>query len=129
MTKRVLDVGQCGADHYTIGRLLKTRFAAEVVQAHGLRDAQTSLAREHFDLVLVNRKLDADHSDGLEIVKAIKADAALAALPVMLVSNYADAQAAAVAAGAVPGFGKAELGRPETEPRLRSVLGEEAGQS
>ena len=29
---------------------------------------------EPFDLVLVNRKLDSDYSDGLEIIKQIKAD-------------------------------------------------------
>ena len=40
----------------------------------------------------------------------------------MLVSNYADAQQAAVAAGAIEGFGKAELGADETEEKLRAVL-------
>ena len=45
---------------------------------------------EPVDLVLVNRKLDADYSDGMEILKAIKADSALAPVPVMLVSNYAN---------------------------------------
>ncbi|HVU88274.1 MAG TPA: response regulator [Pirellulales bacterium] len=123
MSKRVLDVGQCSPDHFSIRRLLESRFAATVVQAHGLTDALAELRREPVDLVLINRKLDADYSDGMEILAAIKADAALAGVPVMLVSNYADAQAAAVAAGALPGFGKAELSRPETAAKLRAVLG------
>ncbi len=123
MSKRVLDVGQCSPDHFAIRRLLESRFGATVVQTHGLTDTLSQLRREPVDLVLVNRKLDADYSDGLEILKAIKADAALATVPVMLVSNYADAQAEAVAAGAVPGFGKAELTRSETEEKLRAVLG------
>lgn len=124
MAKRVLDVGQCGPDHYAIRRLLESRFGAEVVQAHGPDDALAHLSREQFDLVLVNRKLDADDSDGLPIVQAIKADPAIARVPVMLVSNHEDAQAAAIAAGAVEGFGKAQLGRAEAEKKLRAVLGE-----
>ncbi|HEY1599759.1 MAG TPA: response regulator [Pirellulales bacterium] len=123
MAKRVLDVGQCGPDHAAIRRLLSSRFGAEVVQAHGPTDALAHLRREPFSLVLINRKLDADYSDGLEILNAIKADPALSSVPVMLVSNYADAQATAVEAGAITGFGKAELGRPETEEKLRGVLG------
>jgi CheY-like chemotaxis protein len=122
MTKRVLDVGQCSPDHFSIRRLLESRLAATVVQAHGLADTLAELRREPVDLVLINRKLDADYSDGLEILAAIKADAALADVPVMLVSNYADAQATAIAAGAIPGFGKSELARPETLEKLRAVL-------
>ena len=49
-------------------------------------------------------------------------DAALAALPVMLVSNYPDAQQEAQAAGAVPGFGKAQVSSPETLDLLRTYL-------
>jgi hypothetical protein len=42
----------------------------------------------------------------------------------MLVSNYADAQQAAVAAGALPGFGKREIGTPKVKELLRSALAE-----
>ena len=72
--------------------------------------------------VLVNRKLDADGSDGMAIVKAIQADAALSSIPVILVSNYADAQSAAVAAGALPGFGKSDIGSEEAIAKLAAVL-------
>ena len=40
----------------------------------------------------------------------------------MLVSNYHDAQQAAVAVGAVPGFGKRELGTPKAAQLLREAL-------
>ncbi len=40
----------------------------------------------------------------------------------MLLSNFPQYQEAAVAAGAEPGFGKAELDRPETLERLRRFL-------
>jgi CheY-like chemotaxis protein len=122
MSKRVLDVGQCDFDHGAIRRLIEDEFAAQVVQAHGLNDALVRLKNDPFNLVLVNRKLDSDYSDGLAVVRAIKADASLADTPVMLVSNYPDAQEAAVAAGAQPGFGKAELYQPATREKLRPFL-------
>ena len=120
--KRVLDVGNCVPDHGAICSLLKRQFGAEVAQAHGPDDALAALRQEKFDLVLVNRKLDQDYSDGLEIIKQIKADNGLAATPCMLITNYAEHQAAAVAAGAEPGFGKLSLTSPETIERLGKFL-------
>lgn len=122
MAKRVLDVGQCSMDHASIRRLVEGQFGAEIVQTNGIDDTLQRLTDEQFDLVLVNRKLDADYSDGLNVIRAIKREAALSRTPVMLVSNYPDAQEEAVAAGAVPGFGKAELGQPATREKLRPFL-------
>jgi CheY-like chemotaxis protein len=81
------------------------------------------LSREKFDLVLVNRKLDRDDSEGLDIVKSIKADPRLAAVPVMLITNYAEHQETAVAAGAEYGFGKKELNNDATRGKLQRILG------
>ncbi len=122
MTKRVLDVGNCVPDHAAIRQMLETTFAAEVLQTHGPDDTLAALRRERVDLVLVNRKLDQDDSDGLEIIRAIKADPGLAAIPCMLVTNYPDQQASAVAAGAVRGFGKQELRAKSTQEHLAEVL-------
>jgi len=122
MSKRVLDVGNCVPDHAAIRGLLEGTFGAEVVQAHGPDDTLAALRQGDFDLVLVNRKLDQDYSDGLEIIKAIKADAALARTPVMLITNYEDHQAAAIAAGAEAGFGKLSLRAEETIKRLGKLL-------
>ena len=69
MPKRVLDVGNCSMDHGAISAALAKHFGAEVVQAHGPDDALASLRGGKFDLVLVNRKLDQDYSDGLEIIQ------------------------------------------------------------
>jgi CheY-like chemotaxis protein len=123
MTKRVLDVGNCDPDHSAIRSLLERSFGAEVVRAHGPDDTVQFLATEKFDLVLVNRKLDQDYSDGLAIVKQIKADPRHAALPCMLITNYADSQQEAVAAGAEYGFGKKELSAETTHERLKKFLG------
>jgi CheY-like chemotaxis protein len=123
MTKRVLDIGNCAVDHGAIRGMIERSFAAEVVQAHGQDDALDLLGRERFDLVLVNRKLDQDYSDGLDVVAAIKARPELADLPCMLVTNYPEHQAVAVAAGCEPGFGKRSLYEPQTHERLKKHLG------
>jgi CheY-like chemotaxis protein len=122
MKKRVLDVGQCGPDHSTIRSYLTRNFDCEVVQAHLADDAIEQLKSGQFDLVLVNRKLDADYSDGIEVIRKLKADSATADVPVMLVTNYPEHQDAAIAAGAIRGFGKLEYNEPETRERLAAVL-------
>ncbi|MEX0977510.1 MAG: response regulator [Pirellulales bacterium] len=120
--KRVLDVGQCGFDHAAISHLVRRQFQADVAQALDLEDALLQLRAGSFDLVLVNRKLDADASDGLEVIRQIKADPQLASIPVMLVSNYPEYHEQAVAAGAEMGFGKAELAAESTRKRLEKFL-------
>lgn len=118
MPKRVLDVGQCVPDHAAIRRLLEGTFHATVEQTHALVDTLERLRAASFDLVLINRKLDIDYSEGIEILKAIKADPKLAATSVMLVTNYPEHQQAAIEAGAEPGFGKDALRSPQTIERL-----------
>jgi CheY-like chemotaxis protein len=120
--KRVLDVGNCAMDHGAISALLAAQFGAQVEQAHGPEDALELLRRERYDLVLVNRMLDRDGSEGLELIRQIKADAELAKTPCMLITNFPEHQAAAVAAGAERGFGKKCLADPETVERLRKFL-------
>src|SRR5687767_7101687 len=108
MLRRVLSVGQCAIDHAAISRLIEGSFAATVAPAASLSEALDALRTGTFDLVLVNRKLDADASDGLDVVRAIKGDPEFGATPVMLVTNYLEHQQAAVQAGAEAGFGKRE---------------------
>ncbi len=123
MSKRVLDVGQCGPDHSTISSYLKRNFGCEVLQTHGAEDTLEQLKNGQFDLVLVNRKLDADYTDGIEIIRRIKSDSNTADVPVMLVTNYPEHQEAAIAAGAIQGFGKLEFQKPETRDKLAALLG------
>ena len=124
MAKRVLDIGQCNPDHASISRMLNEHFDVEIVRAHLKTDALATLQDGEFDLILVNRKLDRDYSDGLNIVRTIKSDPDLSGVPVMLVSNYPEAHQEAVSAGAVYGFGKAELGSDEVIKRLAVILGD-----
>lgn len=122
--QRVLDVGNCDLDHGNIQRFLTSRFAVEVVRARRRDEALALLRQQPFALVLVNRLLDEDGSEGLEVIRQIKADPALAAVPCMLISNYPEYQQAAVAAGAEYGFGKKELNTPQTEALLARFLKE-----
>jgi response regulator RpfG family c-di-GMP phosphodiesterase len=123
MSKTVLDVGNCGPDHAAIKRMLTSQFDVKVLQADELADTLLKLDEESIDLVLVNRKLDCDYSDGLEIIKHIKATPELADAPCMLVSNHENHQQEAAAAGALPGFGKLQFEDSRTKERLAAVLG------
>lgn len=122
MTKRVVDVGNCGPDHAAIRQLIESRFDARVEAARDGDEALRALRSAPADLVLVNRHLDCDGSAGLDVIRLIKSDAALAATPVMLVTNFAEYQDEAEAHGAVRGFGKRALNRPETLEQLRPWL-------
>jgi two-component system chemotaxis response regulator CheY len=120
--RRVLSVGQCGMDQGRIASVLRTGFGAEVVGADTEAEALRLLRGGSFDLVLVNRVFDADGGSGIDFIRQVKGDEELKVTPVMLVSNYADAQEQAVAAGAQPGFGKAALGSEQTAELLRGYL-------
>jgi two-component system chemotaxis response regulator CheY len=119
---RILSVGQCAYDHGKIARQLERHVNAVITGADTLGETLTELRSGAYDLVLVNRVLDADGSSGLDLIQGLKADPALASTPVMLVSNLPKAQADAIALGALPGFGKAELTAPEALARIESAL-------
>ena len=118
----VLDVGQCGVDHAAISTLLEQQFMANVDRAHTASEALRAMETRHYDLVLINRVFDRDGSRGLDLLRAIRQRPEFEPVPVMVVSNYPETQREAVAAGAVPGFGKAALEEPETLSCLEQVL-------
>ena len=122
MKKRVLDIGQCGPDHATIRSYLTRTFDCELIQADDAADALAQLKNGQFDLVLVNRKLDVDYSDGIEVIRTLKDNPSTANVPVMLVTNYPEHQDAAIAAGAIRGFGKLEFANPQTRAALAALL-------
>lgn len=121
-TKTVLSVGQCRPDGAAIAHFLKTHFSVGLQTADTADQAISALGTQHVDLVLINRKLDIDGSDGLEILQRIRAGDVQPSVPVMLVSNYPEWQARAVSLGAVYGFGKAELSDPGLRDRLKAYL-------
>lgn len=115
--REVVLVGHCLPDasflSISVSRALP---GARITRAND--DAAVEKAIESGALLLVNRKLEPGYSatDGNEYIRMLRAKFPQARL--MLVSNLADAQSQAVADGALPGFGKDELG----SPRLAEVL-------
>ena len=124
MKTHVLSIGQCTADDAGLARTLAMEADAHLDRARSGDDARRLLAEKKYDLVLVNRVLDADGSSGVELIGALAKEADTPRL--MLVSNYADAQAQAVANGAVMGFGKSNLHTPEIGQFLRQALHSES---
>jgi CheY-like chemotaxis protein len=102
---------------------LTTTFEADVIAADTHAHALDALRRGPIDLVLVNRVADADGAEGIELIRAMKDDSKLSGVPVMLVSNLAEAQEEAVAAGARMGFGKSELSGEVATERIGAALG------
>lgn len=121
-SKKVLDIGNCGPDHSAIRGLLESEFGVEVLQAHQFEDAKSILESTAVDLILVNRKLDIDYSDGIEVIRSLRNLSASASTPCMLITNYEEHQEAAMAIGALRGFGKLALRTPETKQILRDAL-------
>jgi hypothetical protein len=78
MSKKILSLGQCGADNYTLTQFLETSFNAHVVLADTFVEALAQLRAGTFDLVLVNRVLDANGASGLTFIGQMKADPELA---------------------------------------------------
>ena|SRR5687768_3946641 len=124
MPKRVALVGHCGPDasylRLAVARAVKD---AQIVFADD-QHALNKLIEAGVDLVLFNRQLDYgfETDEGVELIKRLRAKAP--SLKAMLVSNYPEAQQAALQAGAVEGFGKREIGSPKVSELIRSALGE-----
>ncbi len=119
MPSRILSIGQCGYDDSRLADLVRQAGATLECAATG-DDALRRMLKEKFDLILVNRVFDADGASGIALIEEFKRKGVQT--PMMLVSNYAEAQADAVNKGAVQGFGKSDLGRPMTLELVRKVL-------
>ena len=121
--KKVLDVGNCSPDHLSIRSMLLNLFpGVEVLKADDAQSALKTLAKSPADLILVNRKLDCDYSDGTEVIRSIKANPEFSGIPVMLITNHEEYQKEAIAIGALPGFGKLQLREPRTRDLLAAIL-------
>jgi hypothetical protein len=116
-------VGHCGPDssflRITVSRAIsgvKVLMVDDDAHLHRIID-------EGVDLLLINRVLEFGFStdSGVELIRSLHARNPT--LKMMLVTNYPEVQAQAQQAGALPGFGKRDLGRPEATESLRNALG------
>ena len=121
MSKKVLDVGQCPPDHMALRRLVES-FGARMEQVALPAEALELLKEQSFDLVFVNRKIDLDYTDGIELVRMMKENEETREIPVMVISNFEETQDEVVALGGERGFGKSEIGLPGTRELLARFL-------
>ena len=123
--KKVVLVGHCGADSSYLRIAVASAGAAGVsIVAADDQEALDAALQTSVELVLVNRVLDWGFEDqeGVSLIARLRQTHPQ--VKTMLVSNYPDSQAAAVAAGALPGFGKREIGSPRVKELLKSALTE-----
>lgn len=118
--KTILLVGHCVPDEF----MLRSAIRSIVPGANVVKVKNEGALQEHLasaDLALVNRVLDGrfESDDGIGLIASLAPESSA---KFMLVSNFADAQARAEAAGAVPGFGKSDMRSEETRRRVEAAL-------
>jgi two-component system cell cycle response regulator DivK len=86
MSKRILVV-EDQEDNRQILRDLLTNAGYEIVQAENGREALTAAVTQQPDLILMDIQLPL--LDGYEVTRRLKADPALRAIPVIVVTSYA----------------------------------------
>jgi DNA-binding NarL/FixJ family response regulator len=123
MSKKVGLVGHCGADVSFLRMAVSSADRSIKVELADDADELNQLLDGGVDLVLFNRELGYgfEHDLGVDVIRALRSSHPQ--VKMMLVSNFADAQAAAVAAGALPGFGKREIGSKRVAQIIREALG------
>ncbi len=124
MSKKIALVGHCGPDSYMLRSAVKYAVPGADVRMITDLDALNDLIDTGVDLLLVNRMLDGlfDAGEGVELIGTLHTSHP--AVRCMLISNYAESQRDAEAAGAKPGFGKSEIGTPKMKQSLAAALGE-----
>lgn len=120
-TRTIVLVGHCGPDMF----MLKSALGRAAADSPIVTVNDTQSLSEYLNgnsVLLVNRELDGsfDVKSGIELIAQI----AKGQTPpiTMLISNYEDAQAQAIAAGARQGFGKSDLYDQSTSDALRDAV-------
>ena len=123
MPRRIALIGHCGPDSMGLRHavLAVSGEDAQVVSVDS-DDELREFLKEPADLLLINRLLEWGFKEnhGVELIRHLHKGHPKS--KVMLISNLPDAQKAAVEAGAVQGFGKAELGEAKVRQCLQAAL-------
>src|SRR5690242_20115825 len=125
MSKRIALIGHCGPDSSFLRLAVqKTGRDIQVVAADDGNELD-KLIESGVDLLLFNRVLNFgfEEDEGVAVIRRLRAQHP--ELKMMLVSNYPEAQAEAVAAGALRGFGKRDIGSPKVTELIRDALAHE----
>jgi two-component system chemotaxis response regulator CheY len=120
--KKVALVGHCGPDSsYLRMTVRRADTNIDVLMVDDESDLKRAI-NDGVSLLLLNRELSYGFHDtfGVDLIKRLRP--LHPDIKMMLVSNYPDAQSDAVKAGALPGFGKRELGSPRVAQLVRNAL-------
>jgi hypothetical protein len=122
MSKRILLVGHCGVDGPRLQREIASKFdSVEAERINSMEDLEAAVA-DGADLLLVNREpIGFAPLMGVDVIRQLHEE--YPDQKAILVSDYEDAQEEAAGAGALPGFGKADIGSPKFTETVRSALG------
>lgn len=118
---RIVLVGHCSFDAHSLrhaaARVPGVRRVEVVNEQRGFEAAADGTA-----LLLINRVLDGrfDRDHGVDLIEQLRASGNTS--PVMLVSDFPEAQREAEEAGALPGFGKSQVHSPETIEKLAAAV-------
>jgi DNA-binding NarL/FixJ family response regulator len=122
MMKRVVLVGHCGPDNSYLRMAVAA--ADKSIQVLSADDSEhlVKLLQTGVDLLLLNRELSWGfaESEGVDLIRHLKTTHPN--VKTMLVSNYPEAQAEALQAGAYSGFGKREIGSARVGQVIRDAL-------
>lgn len=122
MAKKVALVGHCGPDSsYLRLAVSKAEPGVQIVAADD--DAElTRVLDGGVDLILFNRLLDFgfDENEGVAVIRRLARHYPRTRM--MMVSNFPETQKAAENAGAVPGFGKRDIGSARVTQMLKDAL-------
>jgi hypothetical protein len=122
MSKKVALVGHCGPDSSYLRMIIqKADKGAQIIFADSDEELNHVLKSE-VDLLLFNRELGYGFTEPMGVSMIARLRAGYPKTKMMLISNYPDAQEAAVQAGALPGFGKREIGTPRVVQLLKDAL-------
>lgn len=122
MDTRIALVGHCGFDGPRMQESLSRLFDTQVERIND-PDKLEQCCKGGKALLLVNRELVGDfpQEEGVELLREVQNKHP--DVRWMLISDLSDAQELARKAGAVEGFGKADLGTPRVEQTIRKAIG------
>lgn len=120
-TLRVALVGHCGPDMSYLMLAVNSAAKVSIDRINDQAALQKFLSNDS-GVMLVNRVLDGDFTDDDGLALIARARALNPQIKAMLISNFDDAQAGAMKAGALPGFGKRDIGSAKAKQLLRDAF-------
>jgi len=114
-------VGHCGPDGYMLRSAVKYVVNGAEIRMINDSEGLEAAIKDGVTTFLINRVLDWGFADraGVALIKHLREKHP--ELKLLLISDYPDAQQAALKVGALPGFGKSEVGTTKMREALAAV--------